>query len=136
MLRAFARGWAHGKDGVDTILDWRFSRTLVASFHLLSACFMECSNTTTLHSDIAWLMAHHRVLNGFEDHQRTRRVSIKRHWDSWKGRLSVWFTHGLDAKSLTESLLNAPCCTPCMLLLPQALQKDSQFSFGTAWLSL
>ena len=22
--------------------------------------------------------------------------------------------HGLDAKSLTESLLNAPCCTPCM----------------------
>ena len=35
--------------------------------------------------------------------------------------------HGLDAKSLIESLLNTPRCTPSMLLLPQALQKESQF---------
>ena len=27
--RAFARGWAHGEDGVNTILGWVFSRTLV-----------------------------------------------------------------------------------------------------------
>ena len=35
--------------------------------------------------------------------------------------------HPLNAKSLIESLPNAPCCTPSMLLLPHALQKDSEF---------
>ena len=35
--------------------------------------------------------------------------------------------HGLDAKSLIGSLQNTPCCTPSMLLLPQALQKDFEF---------
>ena len=33
----------------------------------------------------------------------------------------------LNAKSLIESLLNAPRCTPSMLLLPQAPQKDIEF---------
>ena len=32
----------------------------------------------------------------------------------------------LNTKSLVESLVNAPCCTPSMLLLPQAPQKDSE----------
>lgn len=34
VLRAFARGWAHGEGGVDTILGWRSSRTLVASLQV------------------------------------------------------------------------------------------------------
>ena len=33
----------------------------------------------------------------------------------------------LNTKPLVESLVNAPCCTPSMLLLPQAPQKDSEF---------
>jgi len=38
-------------------------------------------------------MAHHGVLNEFDDHQRSRRESIKRHWDSWKGWMTLSTSH-------------------------------------------
>ena len=51
---------------------------------------------------------------------------LARIWTSvfhWQCFGTAW----LKVLSLIESLLNAPCCTPSKLLLPQALQKGSEF---------